>query len=193
MKTWYTSDLHFDHKNIVKYTNRGKDTTQEDHDEWLIDLWNSQVNKSDLVWHLGDFSFSRSADNIEPILDRLNGTKHFIKGNHDDRKVLSELKTMNAISWLGDYKETKIKQNPVVLFHFPISVWHRKHYGAFHLHGHSHGGFKEGRGKILDVGLDSAYVVFGQHKFFSEEDVLEYMQSRNLEILDHHKERKGEM
>lgn len=53
-KVWLTSDLHFQHRRIVEYTNRGVDTTQEDHDRWLIDLWNSQVNKNDTVYSLGD-------------------------------------------------------------------------------------------------------------------------------------------
>lgn len=192
-KTLYTSDLHFHHRNIVKYTNRGVDTTQENHDKWLIDIWNSQVNKGDLVWHLGDFSFSRNVMDIEKILHRLNGIKHFIKGNHDDRKVLDMLKKNNSISWLGDYKETKIAGNSTVLFHFAIANWHKQHHGSFHLHGHSHGSYVLDDGKILDVGLDSAYNIFGEHKFFREEDVLEYMQQRNVVVNDHHTNRTGEM
>ena len=35
-KVWFTSDLHFFHKNIVKFTNRGKETSLEDHAEWLV-------------------------------------------------------------------------------------------------------------------------------------------------------------
>lgn len=192
-KTWYTSDLHFCHKNIVQYTNRAMDTTQEDHDEWLIDLWNSQVNKGELVYHLGDFSFSRNVMEIQRLLKRLNGAKHFIKGNHDDRKILDELKKNNSVSWWGDYKETKLGGNSTVLFHFPIANWHKQHHGSFHLHGHSHGSYVLDDGKILDVGLDSAYNIFGEHKFFSEEDVLEYMQGRNVVVNDHHTNRTGEM
>lgn len=192
-KTWYTSDLHFGHRNIVKYTNRGLDTTQEEHDKWLIDLWNSQVAKSDVVVHMGDFSFSRNVMEIQRLLQRLNGVKHFIKGNHDDRQVLDILKKNNSISWWGDYKEIKIGGNSTVLFHFPIANWHKQHHGAFHLHGHSHGSYFVEDGRILDVGLDSAYNIFGEHKFFSEEDVLEYMQQRNVVVNDHHTKRTGEM
>lgn len=193
MKTWFTSDLHVRHKRICEYTNRSKDTTQEQHDDWLVDLWNRQVKKSDMVWHLGDFSFSRSADDIEAFLKKLNGVKHFIKGNHDDRKVLKVLKDRNAIAWWGDYKETKILGTPTCLFHFPIAVWHKQHYGSIMLHGHSHGSYQAEVGKILDVGLDSAYNILGEHRFFSEEDVLEYMQTREIKVNDHHTQRKGEM
>lgn len=155
----------------------------------MIDLWNSQVKAGDLVWHLGDFCFSRNVDEIEDILRKLNGAKHFIKGNHDDRKILTELKKRNAISWWGDYKEIKIGNQTAVLFHFPMAVWHKQHYGSIHLHGHSHGSYVQEYGKILDVGLDSAYNIFGEHKFFTEEDVLEYMQSRKIQVLDHHQQR----
>ena len=193
MTTWFTSDLHFRHKKIVEYTKRGQETTQENHDSWLIDLWNSQVKAGELVWHTGDFCFSRDVDEIEDILRKLNGVKHFIKGNHDDRKILTELKKRNAISWWGDYKEIKLGKQTAVLFHFPMAIWHKQHYGSIHLHGHSHGSYVQESGKILDVGLDSAYNIFGKHKFFTEEDVLEYMQSRKIQVLDHHQQRKGEM
>jgi calcineurin-like phosphoesterase family protein len=33
-RTHYTSDLHFRHKNIVKFTDRGNETTKDEHDEW---------------------------------------------------------------------------------------------------------------------------------------------------------------
>lgn len=136
MTTWFVSDLHFLHKNIVEYTKRGQETTQENHDSWLINLWNSQVKAGELVWHTGDFCFSRDVDEIEDILRKLNGVKHFIKGNHDDRKILTELKKRNAISWWGDYKEIKLGKQTAVLFHFPMAIWHKQHYGSIHLHGH---------------------------------------------------------
>ena len=53
----YTSDLHLFHKNIVKFTNR-PDMNVEDHIEWIITLWNSQVKLGDTVYHLGDFCFA---------------------------------------------------------------------------------------------------------------------------------------
>jgi calcineurin-like phosphoesterase family protein len=41
----------------------------------------------------------------------------------------------------------------VVLSHFPLEVWDRKHYGSYHLHGHSHGNLPP-RGRRMDVGVD---------------------------------------
>lgn len=160
----------------------------------MIDLWNSQVKAGDLVWHLGDFCFSRDVNEIEDILRKLNGVKHFIKGNHDDRKILTELKKRNAISWWGDYKEIKLGKQTAVLFHFPMAVWHKQHYGSLHLHGHSHGNYWVSQGKVLDVGLDNTYTNWsGKHKFFTEDDIITYMNERKIAVLDHHQQRQGEM
>lgn len=185
---WFVSDLHFQHKNICKFTQRGKDTTQELHDEWLTDLWNKQVSNSDEIWHLGDFSFAKKYDDIALTVSKLNGQKHFLKGNHDDRKVLARLESDGLICKWYDYKEIKIMQTPACLFHFPIGSWHKQGYGSFMLHGHCHSNYKDSKGKILDVGLDSAFDIYGEHRFFTEQDVIEYMQSRELHIADHHKQ-----
>jgi calcineurin-like phosphoesterase family protein len=187
MKTFFTSDLHFHHKNITAFTDRKLFTSPEDHDEWLIEIWNKQVSKQDKVWHLGDFSFSKTEE-IKKLLRKLNGQKFFIKGNHDRRENLISLKLAYAIQNWDDYKEIKIGETPVVLFHFPIASWHRQHHGALHLHGHCHGSYT-GQGKILDVGIDNAYNLFGEHRFFTEEDVIEQTQQRSIHINDHHRER----
>ena len=47
MNIWVTSDLHFGHKNIIKYENRPfKDI--EEMDKAIIELWNKTVKKDDL-------------------------------------------------------------------------------------------------------------------------------------------------
>lgn len=187
MTRWMTSDLHFHHKNIVRFTNRGKDTTQELHDDWLIDLWNKQVSASDEIFHLGDFSFAKKYDEVAEIVSKLKGQKHFLKGNHDDRKILERLKTDGLICNWHDYKEIKFGDTTACLFHFPVGSWHKQGYGAIHLHGHCHGNYLDGKGKILDVGLDSAYNILGEHRFFAEQDVLQYMQGREIYLADHHR------
>jgi calcineurin-like phosphoesterase family protein len=42
----------------------------------------------------------------------------------------------------------------IVLCHYPFAEWDRKHYGSWHLHGHSHGNY-HGQGLIYDVGVDT--------------------------------------
>lgn len=154
----------------------------------MISIWNSQVNPEDTVYHLGDFSFYKSSKTSD-VLSRLNGYKIFFKGNHDSDSQMCSLGEEGFIDEYGMYDEIKIKGLHAVLFHFPIQAWHKQGYGAIHIHGHSHGNLKDSKGLILDVGIDSAYNIYGKHKFFSEEDVVEYMQGRKLEIADHHAER----
>ena len=188
---FFTSDLHHKHKNICQFTNRHKFTSQEKHDEWLANLWNTTVAPTDKVWHLGDFSFTHKYDEIAEYVSTLNGQKFFIKGNHDRRENLDKLKADGLIQNWYDYKEIKIGETKVVLFHYPISAWHQQHRDSLMLHGHCHGSFT-GKGKILDVGLDSAFNITGEHTFFREEDIKSYVDLKNLYIADHHRPREGE-
>jgi calcineurin-like phosphoesterase family protein len=190
MKTYFTSDLHFLHKNIVSFTERSKYTTQEDHTEWLIDLWNSTVNKTDKVYHLGDFCFGNTEQATE-IVKRLNGQIFMLKGNHDKSQTLENLKSCGLIQEWYDYKEIKIRGNSTVLFHFPLASWHKQGYGSWHLHGHSHGNLSKEHslGKILDAGLDSMIQSYGQASFFDEDMIEAVMQEKQKYISDHHADR----
>lgn len=187
MTTYFTSDLHFYHKNICKFTRRNEVVQQEHHEEWLIDIWNSTIKKSDKIWHLGDLTFLTKYEEVASLLKKLNGQKFFIKGNHDRTNILNQLKNDNLIQNWYQYEEIKISATPVCLFHFPIASWHKQGYGSLHLHGHCHGSYTTGKGKILDVGIDSAYTLTGKHRFFSEEDIANYMSHRELQTVDHHR------
>lgn len=189
-KTWFTSDLHFLHKRIVEFTNRGKDTTTELHDEWLTDYWNSTVDRGDRVFHTGDFSFGSKYEQVASQLRKLNGQKFLIKGNHDSQKILDQLKKDNLIQNWKHYDEIKVAGVSTCLFHFPITAWHRQYYGAWHLHGHCHGNYNPEKGKILDVGLDQSYNLYGKHVFFDEEMLEAYMETREVHVADHHVDRK---
>lgn len=195
-KVWFTSDLHFRHKNIVKFTNRGVHTTEDNHDEWLIQLWNATVAKGDVVYHLGDLSFARHAEDTLAILRQLNGTKHLIKGNHDYSKNFirySEISNVHTHDYLEKTFEFKlspdhVRLQHVVMFHFPIGSYHRQSHGSWHLHGHCHGNYLDSKGKMLDVGIDSSYNLYGKHKFFDLKMISEYMHDRPIYTADSHRE-----
>ena len=53
MSTWFTGDTHFGHKNIIEFSNRPY--VDIDHmNHGLVKIWNTFINPSDTVWHLGD-------------------------------------------------------------------------------------------------------------------------------------------
>lgn len=85
MTTWFTSDHHFGHANIIEFCKRPfNDVTEMN--EKMINRWNSKVMMSDLVYYLGDFTLN-SAQYAEEILKQLNGSIVFIPGGHDHRWI----------------------------------------------------------------------------------------------------------
>lgn len=84
MTTWFTSDPHWGHKNILTYCQRPFQDLNEMH-QAMRDRWNEVVAPSDTVWLLGDFVFGTVGWGTE-ILQSLAGRKHLIQGNHDRHK-----------------------------------------------------------------------------------------------------------
>lgn len=80
-KTWFISDSHFSHKNIIDYCNRPFLSIEEMNDT-LIYNWNKIVKNNDRVFMLGDFALC-GKDKIIEIGQKLNGRKILILGNHD--------------------------------------------------------------------------------------------------------------
>ena len=77
----YLSDLHFDHETILAFDNRPFNSVAE-LGEALIARWNAVVEPEDLTWILGDFCPGDGA-RWRTLLQRLNGRKALICGNHD--------------------------------------------------------------------------------------------------------------
>lgn len=166
---WFTSDLHFSHKNILKYTDRiaqmGLDVENvnlEEMNQWIIDKWNSRIQKKDIVYILGDFSFA-NPEETKKILEKLKGEKHLIRGNHDGS--LRGLENYFVSS--SDIKETVFKKNNfdfleenigVIMCHYPMLTWNGRMYGTLMLHGHCHGSLDAFNSKSeelrLDIGID---------------------------------------
>jgi calcineurin-like phosphoesterase family protein len=55
-KTWFIADTHFGHASILRFCSRPWQSI-EDHDQALIELWNSVVAPGDTIFHLGDFAY----------------------------------------------------------------------------------------------------------------------------------------
>ena len=176
--TWFTSDTHYGHKNIIKYSNRPFDSVEE-MDEALITNYNAVVKPGDTLYHLGDFAFAETS-RVCNILRRLNGNKHFIRGNHD-KSVQGD--ALGYFSFVKDYHELKIKtpvRQKIVLCHYPFETWNAGHHGTWHLHGHTHRNLKTSKNiRRWDVGVDS-------NNYFpvSFEQIAEIM--KNKSDVEHH-------
>ncbi len=91
---WLISDTHFNHANILKFTDSrtGKRIRPEfesvSHmNEHMIERWNSVVKQGDIVYHLGDVIMG-DKEWMHTNFNRLHGSKRLIVGNHDDIKFL---------------------------------------------------------------------------------------------------------
>lgn len=140
--TWFTSDTHFYHKNIIKYCNRPFNNVEE-MNETLINNWNSVVKKDDTVFHLGDMGFC-GTQNLISVLSKLNGNIYLIRGNHDTDKQVSALFDNDLILCWNQYKsivmigDEDIPEQKLFLCHYPMIDWDNKERGCWMIHGHNH-------------------------------------------------------
>lgn len=186
---FFTSDLHFFHKNIVEYS--GRPWTAEEQNEEIIKRWNSRVGHNDTVYHLGDFAFrnDKQVDSVIEIIKELNGQIHFIRGNHCPSRMWNKISTLadqglsdlRHVMEVTDYKKIKIGHLQINMFHYPMEVWDKMHHGAWHLHGHCHGSLPA-VGKRLDVGIDN----HPDFQIFTFEEVKAHMDKQEIVIKDHH-------
>lgn len=132
---FFTSDLHFGHENCLAFDNREFKTIEE-HDEYLIKVWNEKVGPCDEVWILGDVSWYNVTKTVE-ILNRLNGIKNLCIGNHD-KGYLKNKDFRDCFKEICDRKEFEFNGIYLVLDHYPINCFNRHYYGAVHFYGHVH-------------------------------------------------------
>lgn len=187
MNLFAVSDTHFSHKNIIKYSNRPFANVEE-MDEKMIEAWNNIVKPGDVVYHLGDFAFLRWEE-INKFVKRLNGQVHLILGNHD-KEIRKHQKERGAFATIQDYKEIKVDDTKVILFHYGQRVWNTSHYGAIHLYGHSHGNLPP-HGKSVDVGVDAKWIT-EEYRPIHMDEIMSFMKKQETAIVDHHGETEQE-
>lgn len=160
MTTFLGSDYHFNHERIMEFCPDSRPySSLTEMNEGLIEQWNAIVGQGDTVWFLGDFAFGDKQQIAASIFARLNGRKHLIRGNHDDKRV--QAFAWESIHDLFMLKEKIIDSNGekqtmrAVLCHYPLETWEGAHRGVLHFHGHSHGSLKRVIPHRFDVGIDA--------------------------------------
>ena len=112
--TWFVSDTHFGHKNIIKYC-RPEFTDVDQMNEHMIEQWNSVVKPDDRVIHCGDIMFGNKDYFAYNIFPRLNGTIELIIGNHDNVNFLVGRNIVRRVHvWMP------IPSIEVVVSHIPL-------------------------------------------------------------------------
>ena len=135
---WLISDTHFGHVNITKFLN--EDGTKlrpwediNEHDEALIDNWNSVVKEHDTVYHLGDVVINRK--HLWKI-SKCNGKKRLVMGNHD---IFRDTEYHDHFKYLhGSLVRNVTKDKNFILTHIPVHDGSKGRFCA-NVHGHLHG------------------------------------------------------
>lgn len=80
---WFTSDTHFGHENVLKFTDRPWETIWQMNDA-IVDNINGRVAVDDELYILGDFSFKMTAQDAYGLRKRIACRRiHLVPGNHD--------------------------------------------------------------------------------------------------------------
>jgi calcineurin-like phosphoesterase family protein len=214
-KVWFTADTHFGHRRIALYTRRlfCLDDAERERlaesssmikpnwgpswasvarmDDHLIDQINRYVDKDDILWHLGDFSWGRKNDLVSAARryrERINCHNVFlVMGNHDREDI------GRVFDAFHDYKEIKVGKANIVLSHYAHCFWNRSHYGSWMLYGHAHGSAEEWLdahmpGRLsMDVGVDNIARITGEYRPISSEEISTMFSSKKGYQVDGHK------
>lgn len=131
--TFLISDTHFGHEKTCTVFKRADGSplrpfaSAEEMDEEMIRRWNDRVRPKDKVYHLGDVVINRKFLNV---LDRLNGDKVLIRGNHDIFKLEDYTK------YFRDVRGYHV-MNGMILSHIPVHEESLARFGT-NIHGHLH-------------------------------------------------------
>jgi calcineurin-like phosphoesterase family protein len=177
MTTWFTSDWHLGHKNILHFGTGRPFASIAEHDAELVRRHNALVDPDDEVWVLGDVAMGKIEESFA-LCAQMNGRKNLVCGNHDRPAMTSDLE--KRAKWAQRYKleggfslviPAELTQwelglpsgQEVLLSHYPYSgdSQETERYldrrpvdsGGWLLHGHVHEAWRQ-RGKMINVGVD---------------------------------------
>lgn len=145
---FFTSDLHFDHKNVITFCNRPFPTVK-DMNKSIITNWNKKVStvNEKHIFILGDVFWFPTRHEIAKTLDKMDGEIYIIPGNHDNIDIFN-----GALQFMkSDSKRIHICEDIVhldivspegvmrfILSHYPLMTWPGRNRETKHLHGHVH-------------------------------------------------------
>jgi len=167
---YFTADLHFNHRNIIRLCNRNFALTDDEvSDEStkpsnesvqkmnaeLICRLNESVDYQDRLYLLGDIGYFKNRNDLAFWLSQIHCKNvGVLYGNHDNESLLDDWCTYAGWNQLSPIHEETILGHHVVMSHYPMSSWNHMFRGSYNLHGHTHGKHTPG-GRQYDVGVDN--------------------------------------
>lgn len=159
-KIYLTSDVHFNHLNILTYEAKTRPFANVDEmNEKIIENWNNTVTAEDTVYVLGDLGMG-TLDKLPALVKRLNGKIILIRGNHDTPKRIAlyqslgiEVKDIDYLAYKGRF---------FIMCHFPndseefIRMITHDNSEVVWLYGHVHSNAPKGyHNGTYHVGMDT--------------------------------------
>lgn len=172
MKTYYTSDLHFEWERILEITDRDLHFGGIlEHNEVLLDNINQVVGVDDCLVIAGDTCSYHWFEQI-----RCERIWH-VNGNHDHDISYHVPDTLEQLSH-------NFEGQDIFISHFPHAYWPHSEQGAIHLYGHLHGYRERTLDKLfpsrraMDIGVDNARRLLGEYRPFEHSEIMEILGDR---------------
>ncbi len=133
---FFISDTHFGHANILTFKGQNGLPIRDFHnvhemDEHMIERWNSVVRPQDKIYHLGDVTMARQlGPDFARIINRLNGHKRLVRGNHDVAP------TREYLRWFEEVYACRVLDR-IMFTHIPIHPFSLERFVG-NAHGHIH-------------------------------------------------------
>ena len=140
MSAFVTADTHWGHaKSLSFITPDGSPlrpfSSCEEMDETMVERWNAKVSKGDTIYHLGDVVIPRAS---LKILDRLNGRKILIRGNHDIGPLKDFSKYFEDVRGAFFHNGDSTMRGGLIFTHIPVHPACLSGHYLGNVHGHLH-------------------------------------------------------
>lgn len=173
--------FHGHHNKDFIYEKRGFSSIQE-HDKVLMERWNNKITNNDTAFLLGDTMFGNGGMlGFLDLLANLNAKElYLMPGNHHSGfnalfedviakgnntldiygRITANYLQNKVLYLIPNYYEILVKNQLIVLSHYPIICHNRHARGSFMICSHVHGNLVDflpsgKKGKTLDVGPES--------------------------------------
>jgi calcineurin-like phosphoesterase family protein len=140
MSAFVTADTHFGHSKSLSFIQpdgsplRPFDSVEE-MDETMVANWNAVVGPRDTVYHLGDVVIPRAS---LKILDRLNGRKILVRGNHDQGPLKDFSRYFEDVRGAFFHPGDSTMRGGLIFTHIPVHPSCLTGHYLGNVHGHLH-------------------------------------------------------